>query len=97
MSESIDAYRVAWRLELASSISGSGDGFGDLDDDCIGDVDESVAGGASNLLMMLFSNSFPLFYVLLSLDMMIYFALFTQFTYPTLPYDDVNLEDNKSL
>jgi hypothetical protein len=39
------AYLVACRLELASSMSGSGDGFDDFDDDCI-------CPGASNLLMI---------------------------------------------
>lgn len=111
--KSIDAYRVAWRLELASSISGSGsgDGFGDLDDDCIGVVDESWDGGASNLLMVqFFSNSFSSFYVLLSLaryddlfrmelftSLFIYSIHISNFTFPKKLIHDVNLEDNKSL
>lgn len=67
------SYRVAWRFELASSISGSGEGFGDLDDDCIWDADESWEGGASNLLIVP-SNNFSSFYVAADVDMIIYFA-----------------------
>lgn len=105
-------YRVAWRFELASSISGSGEGFGDLDDDCIWDADESCEGGASNLLMLP-SNNFSSFYVAADVDMIIYFAwnyllprispLFTlsihiaHFTFLRRRHSRVNLEDNKSL
>lgn len=43
-------YLVACRFELASSMSGSGEGLGDFDDDCI----ESVASGVSNVFMILY-------------------------------------------
>lgn len=45
---------VACRFELASSMSGSGDGFGDFEDDC--KCDESCASGVSNLFMFLVST-----------------------------------------
>jgi hypothetical protein len=35
-------------------MSGSGEGFGDLDDDCMCDDDEICDGGASNLFMVYF-------------------------------------------
>lgn len=52
---------VAWRFELASSMSGSGDGFGDFEDDCM--CDESCTRGVSNLFMFLsnlYTNLFHL-------------------------------------
>lgn len=103
--------RVAWRFELASSISGSGDGFGDFDDDCMLDVCE--AGGASSLLIFalillinfsMITSFFDMIFTWEIFLFIFFYSLFTTLTSLHLPLlvmkifsYEVNLEDNKSL